>query len=72
TIPVWFTPTLTTAELREKTGRADAQYELVCNQLCGIGHYRMKGYLTVETEEEFQAWLASRAPVEGAGDDFWG
>ena len=72
TIPVWFTPTLTTAELRQKTGRADAHYELVCNQLCGIGHYRMKGYLTVETEEEFQAWLASQAPGEGGGDDFWG
>lgn len=72
TIPVWFTPTLTTAELRQQTGRPDAQYELVCNQLCGIGHYRMKGYLTVETEEEFQAWLASQAPAAGAGDAFWG
>jgi cytochrome c oxidase subunit 2 len=72
TIPVWFTPTMTTAELRERTGRADANYEIVCNQLCGIGHYRMKGYLTVETEDEFAAWLESQAPSEGGGDDFWG
>jgi cytochrome c oxidase subunit II len=72
TIPVWFTPTVTTAEIRERTGRDDYQYEIVCNQLCGIGHYRMKGYMTIETEEEFEAWLESQAPVEGGGDDFWG
>jgi cytochrome c oxidase subunit 2 len=73
TIPVWFTPTVTTAEIRQRTGRDDYQYEIVCNQLCGIGHFRMKGYMTIETEEEFAAWLASQAPAEGdGGDDFWG
>ena len=25
--------------------------EIACAQLCGLGHYRMKGYLTVETED---------------------
>jgi cytochrome c oxidase subunit 2 len=37
-----------------KTGR----YEIACAELCGLGHYRMRGFLTVETPEEFQAWLA--------------
>jgi tetratricopeptide (TPR) repeat protein len=32
----------------------------------------VEGYLTVETEEEFAAWLESQAPSEGGGDDFWG
>jgi len=38
-----------------KTG----QYELRCTQFCGTNHYQMKGQLTVETPEEFQAWLKS-------------
>ncbi len=44
-IPVRFTPI--------KTGKSD----LGCAQLCGLGHYRMHGWLIVETEEEFQEWL---------------
>lgn len=36
-----------------KTG----DYEIACAELCGLGHYRMRGYLTVETPEAFQAWL---------------
>ena len=34
-------------------------YELRCTQFCGTNHYQMKGQLTVETPEEFQAWLKS-------------
>lgn len=33
-------------------------YELACAELCGLGHYRMRGQITVETEAEFEAWLA--------------
>ncbi len=33
------------------------QFELRCTQFCGTNHYQMKGELTVETPEEFQAWL---------------
>ena len=32
-------------------------YELRCTQFCGTNHYQMKGQLTVESPEEFQAWL---------------
>lgn len=35
-----------------KTGKSD----IGCAQLCGLGHYRMHGYLIVETEEEFREW----------------
>ncbi|HVM62544.1 MAG TPA: hypothetical protein VMV72_16915 [Verrucomicrobiae bacterium] len=31
--------------------------EIACAQLCGLGHYRMKGYLTIDTEEQFKAWM---------------
>jgi len=38
------------------------QFEIACAELCGLGHYRMRGYLTVETPEAFKDWLeATRA-----------
>jgi len=40
--------------------------EIACSQLCGLGHYRMKGIITVESAEAYTAWLASRAP-QGSG-----
>jgi cytochrome c oxidase subunit 2 len=36
-------------------------WEIACAELCGLGHYRMKGYLTVDTPEDFQKWLAETA-----------
>ena len=49
-IPVWF-------EAKE-TGN----FEIACAQLCGLGHYRMRGFFNVQTPEEFSAWLAKNAP----------
>jgi len=53
-IPVHFTPT--------KVGR----YLITCAQLCGNGHYSMNGYLTVETPEDYQAWLNQHAAAAPA------
>ncbi len=53
-IPLWFTPI--------KTG----SYEIVCGQLCGLGHYGMKGNLVVDAPEEYQAWLKERAELSGS------
>lgn len=30
--------------------------EIACAQLCGLGHFRMRGYITVQTPEEFKQW----------------
>jgi cytochrome c oxidase subunit 2 len=57
TIPIWFIPNVTTAEMREKTGNPNFQYEIACAQLCGLGHYRMRGFVTVLSAEEFQKWM---------------
>ena len=35
----------------------EGEYELACAELCGLGHYRMRGLVTLETEEKFDAWL---------------
>ena len=39
-----------------KTG----QFEIACAELCGLGHYRMRGFLEIESPEAFQAWLAEQ------------
>jgi cytochrome c oxidase subunit II len=48
-IPIHFTAT--------KTGK----YELVCTQLCGLGHYNMRAYVEVVTQPEFEQWLQDHA-----------
>jgi len=47
-IPVWFVPT------------RPGDYEITCSQLCGLGHYRMRGFLTVQTQAAFDAWMADQ------------
>ncbi len=44
--PVWFTPTHT------------GQWEIVCSQLCGLGHYRMRGFYSIQSQAEFDDWIA--------------
>ena len=44
-IQTWFVPT--------KVG----EYEIACAELCGLGHYRMRGFLRILPQDEFQAWL---------------
>ena len=77
TIPVHFTAKTTSDEFLESvkgTHREGKGLEIACAQLCGITHYRMRGYLTVDTEEEYNDWLASEAEYLDFGDeeDEWG
>jgi len=37
------------------------KFEIACAQLCGLGHYRMRGFFTVDTPEEFDAWLKEKS-----------
>ncbi|MBI1742552.1 cytochrome c oxidase subunit II [Candidatus Acetothermia bacterium] len=48
---LWFTP--------NKAGT----FEVLCAELCGIGHYKMKSSVIVESEEEFQKWLKQQPTV---------
>lgn len=59
---LWFTPKFTTAEMREKTGNSNFQYEIACDQICGNGHYSMKGIIQVVTQEEYDAWMVKQKP----------
>ena len=59
---MWFTPKFTTKEMIEKTGKPNFVYEISCDQMCGKGHYSMRGVIVVETQEEFDAYMASKKP----------
>ena len=75
-IPVHFTATSTSEEFLKTTvgtKREGKGLEIACAQLCGLGHYRMKGYVTIHEEDDYQAWLVEQASYleEEDGDD-WG
>lgn len=53
-IPMWFRPI--------KAGT----YEIICGQLCGLGHYNMRAQMMVESQEEFDTWLKEMAQLSGA------
>jgi hypothetical protein len=50
-----------------EVGENKRHYELVCAELCGWGHYKMKGRIYVHgTREDFNAWLSERAAEQEA------
>jgi len=57
-VPIHFTPVHATPKGEE--------WNIACAQLCGIGHANMKGYLVVQTKQDFEAWLKENAPVTAA------
>jgi cytochrome c oxidase subunit 2 len=48
TIELWFVPT------------REGEFEIACTELCGFGHYQMRGFLRVVSDEEFERWLAEK------------
>jgi cytochrome c oxidase subunit 2 len=55
-----FTPTITTAEMREKTKNPDFDYVLLCNKICGATHWNMQMKIVVDSESDYQKWLADQ------------
>ncbi|HUO27319.1 MAG TPA: hypothetical protein VMU61_16745 [Candidatus Aquilonibacter sp.] len=40
------------------------RYEIVCTQLCGLGHYAMTAYLDVKSQEDYETWLKQQAALQ--------
>jgi cytochrome c oxidase subunit 2 len=55
-----FTPTVTTEEMRERMNDYKYDYVMLCNKICGSGHYNMQKKVVVVTEAEYKAWLATQ------------
>jgi len=47
-IPVWFIP--------NRIG----EYEISCSQLCGLGHFRMRGFITIQSAADYEKWFADQ------------
>jgi cytochrome c oxidase subunit 2 len=45
---------------------ATGNFQLACNQLCGQGHYKMFGKLSVVEEADYQTWVKSKTPTPTA------
>ena len=58
---MWFTPKFTTREMKQKNGD-DFEYEISCDQICGRGHFSMRGTILVETQAEYNVWLKKQKP----------
>ncbi|MBS1615497.1 MAG: cytochrome c oxidase subunit II [Bacteroidetes bacterium] len=63
TTTIWFTPTVSTEEMKKITKNPNFVYEISCDQLCGKGHYSMRGTVIVhDTQEEFNEWMRKQTP----------
>jgi cytochrome c oxidase subunit 2 len=49
---LWFTPSMT------------GEWEIACSQLCGLGHYRMRGFYTIQPQADFEAFLKENAAAQ--------
>ena len=58
-----FTPTKTTAEMKEAEGE-DFEYVLLCNKICGSAHFNMQMKFVVESEEDYNKWIASQKTLK--------
>lgn len=55
-----FTPTVTTEEMRDKLNDPNYDFIMLCNKICGSGHYNMGKKVIVVTEAEYKEWLAKQ------------
>jgi cytochrome c oxidase subunit 2 len=58
-----FTPTKTTEEMKSQEGD-DFEYVLLCNKICGAAHFNMQMKFIVESEEDYNKWIASQKSLE--------
>ena len=55
-VPVWWVPTVM------------GDFEVNCSQLCGLGHYRMRGFVSITSQADYEAWLAEEAALIPGAD----
>jgi cytochrome c oxidase subunit II len=57
---LWFTPLYTTEEMKVRSGDPNFVYEISCDQMCGKGHFSMRGVIIVESEADYEKWLSTQ------------
>jgi cytochrome c oxidase subunit II len=68
TIPIWFEPTKVTPPENSLPGCAVTKtcWEIACAQLCGLTHYRMRGFYQIHDAAGYEKWLSENAPKVAA------
>jgi cytochrome c oxidase subunit II len=70
---LWFTPLYTTEEMKVRSGDPNFVYEISCDQMCGKGHFSMRGVIIVESEADYEKWLSTQkseySTIYPAGSD---
>src|SRR5690606_14227183 len=56
-----FTPTVTTEEMRDRMNDPSYDYIMLCNKICGQGHFNMGKKVIVVTEAEYKDWLSKQS-----------
>lgn len=59
---LWFTPIHTTEEMKEISGNPNFTYEISCDQMCGKGHFGMRGIIIVESQQAYDQYMATQKP----------
>ncbi|WP_410219729.1 cytochrome c oxidase subunit II [Pedobacter sp.] len=62
-----FTPTITTDEMKAKTGDPNFHYILLCSKICGTNHFNMQKVVRVVSEKEYEEWLTNQKPYLNDG-----
>ncbi len=57
---IWFTPITTTEEMKKITNNPNFVYEISCDQMCGRGHYAMKGTVIVHDKPGIKEWFGKQ------------
>jgi cytochrome c oxidase subunit 2 len=57
-----FVATITTNDMRNRLDNPKFEYLLLCNKICGGGHYNMQKVVRVVTEAEYQDWISKQKP----------
>ncbi len=52
----WFTPTMSTADMRAERDDPEFNYELACTEVCGSGHFTMRMVVVVDEPEDYEKW----------------
>lgn len=58
-----FVPTITSQEMKAKLNKDDFDYILYCNNICGSAHFNMQMKIVVETQEQYDRWVAKQKTV---------
>jgi cytochrome c oxidase subunit II len=62
TTEMHFTATITTDSMKKITHDTNFYYVLLCNRVCGQGHYNMPMKVVVDNPDEYKAWMAKQHP----------